>query len=284
MRLDDRDLGRGDLAAWRGVHLFHFSMSSCSQKIRLYLRLKGIEWTGHPVNLSTHENYGPEFLAINPRGMVPVLVLDGAVHIDSNDIIALLEERFPEPCLIPASSREEVRRLMAEEDALHHDLRHLSFRFVHGRTGTTKTPEMLQAYRDGSRGDAKKEAELAFYERLARTGLDDDTCRASAQKFRAAFDGFEARLAEHPFLTGSAPTVVDIAWFVYAYRLVLGGYPLSSLHPRVHGWFEGRRATPGWEDEVAPPPALAEKIAANRARQEREGTTMAQVMLLDPKI
>lgn len=278
MRLDDRDLGRGDILAWRGVHLFHFSMSSCSQKVRLYLRLKGIDWTGHLVDLSRHENYEPDFLAINPRGMVPVLVLDGAVHIDSNAIITLLETRFPEPCLIPASMRDEIGRLMAEEDALHHDLRHLSFRFVHGRTGTTKTPEMLQAYRDGSRDDEAKQAELAFYERLGRIGLDDDTCRVSAEKFRAAFDRFEARLAEHRFLTGSTPSVVDIAWFVYAYRLVLGGYPLATLHPRVHGWFEGRLAAPGWEDEVAPPPALAEKIAANRARQNREGTTMAHVM------
>lgn len=276
MRLDA--VGRMDLATWRGVHLFHFAMSSCSQKVRLYLRLKGIPWTGHRVDLSTHENYGPDFLAINPRGMVPVLVLDGEVHIDSNDILTLLEERFPEPCLIPAPLRDEIGRLMAEEDALHHDLRHLSFRFVHGRARTTKTPEMLRSYRDGSQSDAKKEAELAFYERLARTGLDDDTCRISAAKFRAAFDRFEARLADHDFLAGPAPTVVDIAWFVYAYRLVLGGYPLSTLHPTLHAWFEARRETPGWEDEVAPPEALAEKIAATRAQQKREGRTMAALM------
>lgn len=265
-------------ASWRGVHLFHFGMSSCSQKVRLYLRLKGIPWTGHLVDLASHENYGPDFLAINPRGMVPVLVLDGAVHTGSNAIIALLEERFAEPCLIPPEQRAEISALLAAEDALHHDLRHLSFRFVHGRTGSTKTPALMEAYRKGGGLDAEKQSEIAFYERLARTGLDDATCRTSASRFRAAFDELEARLADHPFLLGDTLTVIDIAWFVYAYRLTLGGYPLEALHPRLHAWFESRRAVPGWEDEVAPPPALAEKIAANRAQQQAEGTTMADLM------
>ncbi|WP_323794694.1 glutathione S-transferase family protein [Nisaea sp.] len=270
--------GVADIAGWRGVHLFHFGMSSCSQKVRLHLRLKGIPWTGHLVDLASHENYGPDFLAINPRGMVPVLVLDGAVYTGSNAIIALLEERFAEPCLIPPEQREEISALLAAEDALHHDLRHLSFRFVHGRTGSTKTPALMEAYRKGGGLDAEKQSEIAFYERLARTGLDDATCLASALRFRAAFEGLEARLADHPFLLGDTLTVIDIAWFVYAYRLTLGGYPLEALHPRLHAWFEGRRAVPGWEDEVAPPPALAGKIAAIRAQQQAEGMTMAHLM------
>lgn len=282
MRISPAESAAREIAAWTGVHLFHFAMSSCSQKVRLYLRLKGISWTGHPVDLSTHENYGPAFLALNPRGMVPVLVLDGAVHIDSNDILALLEERFPEPCLIPADRDAEIAALLAEEDALHHDLRHLSFRFVHGRSATTKTPELMRAYREGGDTDAKKAAEIAFYERLARTGLDDATCGASASKFRAAFDRFEAGLADRPFLLGDKPTVLDIAWFVYAYRLVLGGYPLARLHPRLNAWYAARLAAPGWEAEVAPPPAVAEKIAATRARQRSEGRTMADLMGLAP--
>ncbi|WP_420406160.1 glutathione S-transferase family protein [Nisaea sp.] len=261
-----------------GLHLFHFGMSSCSQKLRIALRLKGAPWTGHSIDLSAHENYGPDFLALNPRGMVPVLVLDGAVHIESNDILALLDERFPDPCLFPAGRRTEIAALLAEEDALHHDLRRLSFRFVHGRSATTKSPELMRAYRDGSATDDKKAAEIAFYERLAETGLDDATCRASAEKFRAAFDRFEMRLAGHPFLLGETLTVIDIAWFVYAYRLTAGGYPLKELHPRVQGWFEARRAMPGWEKEVALPPVVVERATAARKRDAAEGSTLAALL------
>ncbi|WP_193188404.1 glutathione S-transferase family protein [Nisaea sediminum] len=261
-----------------GLHLFHFGTSSCSQKLRIALRMKGVSWTGHIVDLSAHENYGADFLALNPRGMVPVLVLDGAVHVESNDILMLLEERFPEPCLFPAPQREEISALLAEEDALHHDLRRLSFRFVHGRSGTTKTPELMRAYREGGPTDAKKEAEIAFYERLAETGLDEETCSASAERFRAAFDRFEARLADHPFLIGDQLTVIDIAWFVYAYRLTAGGYPLKELHPRIHAWFEARREMPGWEEEVALPPVVVERAAAALARDRAKGSTLAALL------
>lgn len=277
MQIDSAKGMRTDLPA-SGMHLYHFGTSSCSQKLRIALRMKGAPWTGHVVDLSTHENYGPGFLTLNPRGMVPVLVLDGAVHVESNDILALLEEHFPEPALFPADKRAEIAALLAEEDALHHDLRRLSFRFVHGRSGTTKTPELMRAYRDGSPSDAKKEAEIAFYERLAETGLDEASCRASAVRFRAAFSRFEARLAAHPFLAGAALSVVDIAWFVYAYRLTAGGYPLKELHPRVRDWFEARRAMPGWEAEVALPPAVLERAAAARERDAAAGRTMADLM------
>lgn len=84
-------------------------------------------------------------------------------------------------------------------------------------------------------------------------------------------------MTDGPYLLGAAVTVVDIAWFVYAYRLTLGGYPLADLHPRVADWFARLSARPGWADEVAPPPALAERIAANRAAQERDGATLSAV-------
>ena len=72
---------------WQGVHLLHFSGSACSQKTRIFLNLKDIDWVSHPVNLGTQQNYTPWFLGINPRGLVPVLVHDGVVHIESNDIL-----------------------------------------------------------------------------------------------------------------------------------------------------------------------------------------------------
>ena len=90
-----------EVLAWQGVHLLHFRGSSCSQKTRIFLNLKGIDWVSHHVDLARQANYEPWFLGINPRGLVPVLVHDGVVHIESNDILAHQEEAFPAPSLIP---------------------------------------------------------------------------------------------------------------------------------------------------------------------------------------
>jgi len=59
-------------------HVLHYSGSSCSQKLRIFLNLKGIPWESHPIDLPSNENFRPWFLGINPRGLVPVLVHDGA--------------------------------------------------------------------------------------------------------------------------------------------------------------------------------------------------------------
>ena len=87
----------------------------------------------------------PWFLGINPRGLVPVLVHDGAVHIESNDIIQYLEQKFPTPRLIPAGHETEVAALLKHEDDLHLDLRTLSFRFVFAPPGPPKPEAALAA-------------------------------------------------------------------------------------------------------------------------------------------
>ena len=109
VQLVDSDIKTREVLGWKGVHVLHFAGSSCSQKLRIFLNLKGIPWESHPIDLPGNENFRPWFLGINPRGLVPVLVHDGAVHIESNDIIQYLEKTFPEPKLIPAGPRERGR-------------------------------------------------------------------------------------------------------------------------------------------------------------------------------
>ena len=123
VQLIDSDIKTREVLGWKGVHVLHFAGSSCSQKLRIFLNLKGIPWESHPIDLPGNENFRPWFLGINPRGLVPVLVHDGAVHIESNDIIQHLEKAFPEPRLIPAGHENEVAALLRHEDDLHLDLR-----------------------------------------------------------------------------------------------------------------------------------------------------------------
>src|SRR3982750_2956139 len=125
VQLIDSDIETREVLGWKGAHVLHFQGSSCSQKLRIFLNLKGIKWESHLVGLHQGENFQPWFLGINPRGMVPVLVHDGAVHIESNDIITYLEKVFPAPRLIPAGHENEVAGLLHHEDDLHIDLRTL---------------------------------------------------------------------------------------------------------------------------------------------------------------
>lgn len=90
--------------------LYHFPLSPFSRKVRLVLAEKKIE-----VEL-VQERYWegrPEFLRLNPAGKVPVLKADGLILCESNAICEYLEEKHPEPALMPKdlAQRAEVRRL-----------------------------------------------------------------------------------------------------------------------------------------------------------------------------
>src|ERR1700757_5184373 len=190
--------------------------SSCSQKLRIFLTLKGIKWESPLVDLVTNENMQPWFLGINPRGLVPVLVHDGAVHIESNDIIQYLEQAFPTPRLIPAGHETEVAALLKHEDDLHLDLRTLSFRFVFAPPGPPKPVAALDSYAKNGAGtvqgvkDPEKQVQIEFWQRAAKEGFTDERARASAQRFRAEFDALDKRLAKSPYLMGDTLGVLDI--------------------------------------------------------------------------
>jgi glutathione S-transferase len=283
VQLVDSDIKTREVLDWKGVHVLHASGSSCSQKLRIFLNLKGIHWESHLVDLQKNDNFRPWFLGINPRGLVPVLVHDGKVHIESNDIITHLEKAFPTPALIPAGHENDVAKLLKHEDDLHLDLRTLSFRFLFNRSGPPKPAEALRSYAENGSGtvcgepDAHREKQIAFWERAAKQGFPDADAKAAAHKFRAEFDALNKQLAKTPHLMGDNLTVVDIAWFIYANRLSVAGYPLARLHPRVAVWRDKLAARPEFAKEIGSPPEVVARVAATRKAQEQEGRTMEKV-------
>jgi len=281
VQLVDADIRTREVLGWRGVHVLHFIGSSCSQKLRVFLNLKQIPWQSHSVDLPSNENMQPWFLGINPRGLVPVLVHDGAVHIESNDIIQYLEQIFPMPRLIPAGHENEVAALLKHEDDLHLDLRTLSFRFVFAPPGPPKPAAALASYAANGSGtvqgakDHEKQVQIEFWQRAAREGFTEVQARASALKFRAELDKLDTTLARRPYLMGDALSVLDIAWLIYAHRLRLAGYPFARLHPHVHAWAERLRAMPEFAKEIAQLRHSAEQLDAIRRAQG--GETLAAV-------
>jgi glutathione S-transferase len=283
VQLTDGDIRTREVLDWNGVHVLHFAGSSCSQKLRIFLNLKGIPWVSHPVDLPRYENMQPWFLGINPRGLVPVLVDDGAVHIESNDIIQYLEHKFPAPKLIPAGHEQQVAGLLKHEDDLHLDLRTLSFRFVFAPPGPPKTAAALESYVKNGAGtvqgetDREKQVQIEFWQRAAKEGFTDERARASARKFRAEFDKLDKTLATQPYLIGDDLSVLDIAWFIYQHRLKLAGYPFARLHPRVHAWAEKLRARPEFAKEVGQLRHTPERLDVVRARAGKTGKTLEAV-------
>ncbi|WP_250438575.1 maleylacetoacetate isomerase [Delftia tsuruhatensis] len=98
------------------MKLYSFFRSGTSHRLRIALNLKGLRADYFPVDLRVDEQAQAPFKQVNPQGLVPVLTLDdGRTLIQSPAIIEWLEERHPEPPLLPADpeDRAQVRALAA---------------------------------------------------------------------------------------------------------------------------------------------------------------------------
>ena len=90
------------------LELYHFKNSVCSQKVRIALFEKDLEWHSHEVNIFAQEQYEPAYLKFNPKGYVPTLIHDGKPIWESTLICEYLDEVFVMPPLAPDDARARV--------------------------------------------------------------------------------------------------------------------------------------------------------------------------------
>lgn len=98
------------------VTLYAYWRSMAAYRVRVALRLKGIESQEMAINLDTGEQHSAQYLAVNPEGALPALVVPGhPVLTQSMAILEYLDERYPEPALLPKDlyARARVRSLAA---------------------------------------------------------------------------------------------------------------------------------------------------------------------------
>lgn len=253
----DKDIQTKEVSEWEGLHLFHFSGSTCSQKVRIFLGLKGIAWESHHLNLAKKENQTPWYMGINPRGLVPTLVYDGKVIIESNDILEFLETEFPEPALIPADKANRVHTMLKAEDDLHLDIRALTMRFLVPLSLAKRPEGDLVRYDETGSGtvrgevDPHKQVELTFWRDMNnQNGITDAQTIQAYDKFKAQLEEYDEWLKAQTYLLGEDLSVVDIAWYIYSMRLINATYPLHKLHPNVGRWFNHLNNNPIFRGEV----------------------------------
>jgi Glutathione S-transferase, N-terminal domain len=94
------------------LKLFTADNSICTQKVFLTLLEKDLPWTSEYIDLFNNEQYRPDYLRLNPKGVVPTLIHEGRAIFESTLICEYLDEVFPEPSLKPKTpyERSQMRR------------------------------------------------------------------------------------------------------------------------------------------------------------------------------
>jgi len=91
------------------LQVYNYFRSGTSHRLRIVLALKGVAYDYQAVDLLHEAHFDAAFKALNPQGFVPTVIEDDWVLTQSPAIIEWLEERYPDPPLLPSDIRGRAR-------------------------------------------------------------------------------------------------------------------------------------------------------------------------------
>jgi glutathione S-transferase len=231
--------------------LYHGSTSVCSIKVRVVLAEKALNWDDELLDLMRGDQHRLDYAKLNPNHVVPTLVHDGKVVIESTVIIEYLDEAFPTPSLMPSEPylRALVRLWMKKID----DYLHTACSTVTFATANRKALLRLSAGELEARFQRMPDRAYRERQRLAVAhGLDAPHVATAVRQYDQYVGEMEATLRHAPFLAGDAYSLADAAATPYVNRAdMIGMDALWAGHrPNVAAWLVRMRERPSFYDAV----------------------------------
>jgi glutathione S-transferase len=197
--------------------LYQFRQGTNPRRVIIYLAEKGIDIPRYELDYANQEHRSREYLAINPAGRAPTLVIEkGGAITESGAIIEYLEELYPERPLIGTdlATRARVRAL----ERLGNDLIVRCQMWLWNLTGAFPAKEAAPS---------KDAAERAY-----RYALE-------------ILDILEATIGGNTFLAGDTPTVADFTTFaIFQTARERFGLPFAGEYSKLDAWYHNFRARP----------------------------------------
>jgi glutathione S-transferase len=257
--------------------LYHNALSLCSKKARICLAELGVPYASHPIDLietGSYENIGRRFLAVNPAGLVPVLVHDGHPIYESHDQIRYAAEHAPGGVsLIPGDEAGDAemqswvdRASLMGEDPLAGMAQSAGntvpaltvplFAAMIVEIPVWKILEGLLFHRAKIRPMLFLMLKLTGLRRLHRVGRITGIVRSGIGHMNVHLDALEKQLGSRggPFILGEPFTLADVSWFVIFDRLQetdsLQLFLGDGLRPATTAYWERLRARPSYREAI----------------------------------
>ena len=228
------------------LELYQFGNSVCAQKVRITMIEKGLDWKTHEVNLFISEQYSPEYLKLNPKGVVPTLISNGKPIIESTLICEYLDETYPDPSLMPEDpfGRSQMRLWSkAVDEGLFEGVVELSFSAMFRQRMQNMTDEQ-RAVRFSNVGDPRRRDRfMSTY----KDGVASPYVFHGIAAYEKAFKTMENDLSDgRSWLMGDQFTLADINLMPLVARLYyLGLLDIwISKRPFVQEWWDRAKTRP----------------------------------------
>jgi len=223
--------------------LYNAPQSTCSQRVRFVLNAKGLRFEEKRLDLLAGDQLKPEYLALNPNGVVPTLDHDGTVVIDSSVIMEYLDEIAQAPeNFTPGdpAKRARMRALMRYIDEMPAAaVRVPTFNLAFLPRFAAMSEEEFVAFAESK--PLRKEFMLA----MGREGFPEKEMNAALDRLARTLVRMEESIAQSsgPWLMGEKPTLADIAVMPAIVRMAdLGLDTMWKDMPRVARWYDEIRA------------------------------------------
>ena len=229
------------------LELYHNDTSTCAQKVRVTLAEKALDWKSYHLDLRAGDQQKPEYLKLNPRGVVPTLVDRGKAVRESNVIMEYLEDEYPDKPLRPRDSfgRAQMRLWTKRLDEGHHDIATatlsmgIAFRHQYLEKGDAACEALIDKIPDPVRRERRRDVIL--------NGVDAKEFRTAVTMWARLLNDMEEALAAGPWLVDGQYSLADAAFTPYLTRLDhLGLLGWLDKRPRVARWYERLRERPSY--------------------------------------
>jgi glutathione S-transferase len=233
------------------LELYHNDMSTCAQKVRIVLAEKGLSWESRHLDLRAGDQQKPEYLKLNPKGVVPTLVHDGKAVRESTVIMEYLDDEYPNPSLRPHDShgRAQMRLWTKRLDDGHHDIATatlsmgIAFRFQYLKKGRDACDALIDRIPDPIRRERRRD--------VIYNGVEAREFRTAVRMWDELLTDMERTLDGTSWLVRDGYSLADAAYTPYVTRLdhlnLLGWI---AERPRLIEWYQRIRARPSYESAI----------------------------------
>ncbi|MFL2782124.1 MAG: glutathione S-transferase family protein [Rhodospirillales bacterium] len=230
------------------IELYNFPASTCSLKVRITLCEKALNWIDHKLSPGGTDHLTPEYLKLNPNGVVPTLIHDGYPVADSSVIIEYLDEVFPEKKLTPNDAKERAR--------MRWWLRY----FEEKPTGAVRYPTfqkvLIKNFNSMTDAEFREAANMRplktnFYKSMGRDGFSDAEIKNAINDIRQTVERINTEISDGggPWILGQFYSLADICVGPLIDRMEdLGyGYLWTDDLPEMTEWFKNLKARIAYE-------------------------------------
>lgn len=228
--------------------LYDAPQSTCSQRVRFVLNAKGLPFNEVVLDLFAGDQLKPDYLAINPNGVVPTLVHRAEPVTDSSVIIEYLDELSPFPDgfrPFKRIQRAKMRSLMRYIDEVPTPaIRVPSYNLAFLPHFRSMSEDEFRALADS------KPLRREFLLAMGRTGFPEQEMEAATARLARSLEWMNDAIESSggPWLMGDGMTLADIAVMPVVVRMAdIGLDRMWSSHPRIQVFLENFRQHPAYE-------------------------------------